>query len=161
MTDTPPSVLFVCLGNICRSPLAEAIFRHKVMRKGMNLLVDSAGTGSWHIGEAPCENSIRVAGRHGLDIRSLRARQVQTDDKTKFDIIIGLDANNVADLERMGMTNVYKLGSFGYHDEDVPDPYFFPGFEGFETVYTMIDICCEHLLERLEQGFWSYPPNFA
>lgn len=146
------SILFVCLGNICRSPLAEAVFRYKASERGLNLFVDSAGTGSWHSGEPPCEHSIRVARRHGLDIRSLRARQVQIEDKTRFDIIVGMDAKNVADLKRMGMTNVYKLGSFGHHDEDVPDPYFFPDYEGFETVFAMIDTCCGQLLECLEQG---------
>lgn len=146
-----PSVLFVCLGNICRSPLAEAVFRERAAKRGLALFVDSAGTGSWHIGEAPCDNSVRVARRHGLDIRGLRARQVCGEDRERFDVIVGLDAQNVADLETLGMTNVYKLGSFGYGGGDVPDPYFFPGYEGFEKVYAMIETCCEALLTQLER----------
>lgn len=150
MADNVVSILFVCLGNICRSPLAEAIMRDKAKKKEMGLVVDSAGTGSWHIGEPPCDNAITVARLHGLDIRNLRARQVSPADRDRFDIIIGMDAKNVADLKAMGMTNVYKLGSFGYNDEDVPDPYFFDGFEGFETVFSMIEHCCSVLLESLD-----------
>lgn len=119
--------------------------REKAKEKGINLVVDSAGTGSWHIGEPPCDNAITVARLHGLDIRDIRARQVSLDDRDRFDIIIGLDDKNVADLKAMGMTNVYKLGEFGYNNEDVPDPYFFDGFEGFETVFSMIDECCSNL----------------
>jgi len=152
MDNALPSVLFVCLGNICRSPLAEAVTREKAQRRGFELFVDSAGTGSWHIGEPPCDNSVRVALKHGLDIRSLRARQVCSDDMERFDVVVGLDANNVADLKKLGLTNVYKLGSFGYGGDDVPDPYFFPGYEGFEKVFTMIDTCCEELLDHLQRA---------
>jgi protein-tyrosine phosphatase len=144
------SVLFVCLGNICRSPLAEAILRAKAAEKGMDLRVDSAGTGSWHIGEPPCDHSVRIAKQHGLDIGAYRARQVCLEDAEAFDVIVGLDAKNIADLERMGMANVYKLGDFGFGGEDVPDPYFFPGFEGFEKVFSMIESCCSGLLTQLE-----------
>jgi len=147
------SVLFVCLGNICRSPLAEAIMREKARRKGFDLLVDSAGTGSWHIGEPPCDNSVRIANEHGLDIRAMRARQVCRDDAGRFDCIVGLDEKNVSDLRALGIPNVYKLGTFGFEGRDVPDPYFFPGYEGFEKVYAMIETCCEGLLEHLEEHF--------
>ena len=123
--------------------------RAKAEERGITLRVDSAGTGEWHVGEPPCDNSINVARMHGLDITGLRARQVSPRDKDVFDVIVGLDASNVADLRRMGFTNVYKLGSFGYRDEDVPDPYFFPGFDGFEKVYAMIESCCDLLLDEL------------
>ena len=152
MDNALPSVLFVCLGNICRSPLAEAILREKAALRGFELFVDSAGTGSWHVGEAPCDNSVRVARRHGLDIRALRARQVRREDRERFDVIVGLDAQNIADLQKLGMANVHKLGSFGHGGEDVPDPYFFPGYEGFEKVYVMIETCCETLLGHLQRG---------
>jgi len=145
------SILFVCLGNICRSPLAEAIMREQARRSGLDLRVDSAGTGSWHIGEPPCEHSMRVAGEHGLDISTFRARQVHPADAERFDVIVGLDAQNVADLKRMGMMHVYKLGDFGANGEDVPDPYFFPGYEGFNKVFAMIEQCCSTLLEELAQ----------
>jgi protein-tyrosine phosphatase len=144
------TVLFVCLGNICRSPLAEAILREKARQKGFDLFVDSAGTGSWHIGEPPCENSVRIAQEHGLDITALRARQVDRDDADRFDCIVGLDDHNISDLKAMGIPNVYKLGTFGFKGEDVPDPYFFPGYEGFEKVFAMIETCCEGLLEYLD-----------
>jgi protein-tyrosine phosphatase len=152
MADAKLSVLFVCLGNICRSPLAEAILREKGRSKGVDLIVDSAGTGDWHVGEAPCDNSVRVAEKHGLDIRAFRARQVGREDAERFDVIVGLDANNVADLQRLGMANVYKLGDFGSGGEDVPDPYFFPGYDGFENVFAMIEACCDTLLEHLQSA---------
>jgi len=152
MANTFPSVLFVCLGNICRSPLAEAVFSEKARSRGFDTLVDSAGTGSWHVGEPPCDHSVKVAKAHGLDIRGLRARQVRAEDAGAFDVIVALDGKNVADLKKLGFDDVYKLGSFGYNGEDVPDPFFFPGYEGFEQVFAMIDTCCEQLLEQLASG---------
>lgn len=141
------SILFVCLGNICRSPLAEGIAKHYVQTNDLNIHIDSAGTGSWHIGEAPCDNSITVASHHGIDISQQRARQVKKTDFNDFDMIIALDQSNYDDLKDLGATNLYKLGSFGYANENVPDPYFFPGFEGFEKVFTMIESCVHTLLE--------------
>lgn len=141
------SVLFVCLGNICRSPLAEAIMRQKAQEERVDLNIDSAGTGSWHVGEPPCDNAIRVARLHKLDIHHYRARQVTRDDAKRFDLIIGLDEKNVLDLKAMGLHNVYKLGSFGLNEEDIPDPYFFDGFEGFETVFSMLERGCTSLFE--------------
>ena len=146
-----PSILFVCLGNICRSPLAEGIARHISETKSLNLKVDSAGTGSWHVGEPPCENSVKVAALHGLDISTLRARQVSVEDLKKFDLIIALDQNNYNDLKKMGAAKLYKLGYFGFNNEDIPDPYFFNGFEGFEKVYEMIETAVTILLEEFEK----------
>lgn len=143
------SILFVCLGNICRSPLAEGLFRQKTEAEGIRMHIDSAGTGNWHIGEPPCEHSIRVASRHGIAIGHLRARQVEAEDFQRFDYIVGLDSSNVADLEVLGAPNVLKLGDYGFEGKDVPDPYFFPGFEGFENVYNMIDICTSMLLAEI------------
>lgn len=143
------SILFVCLGNICRSPLAEAIAKEKIRLLGLDIEVDSAGTGSWHIGEPPCENSQKVARLRGLDISHLRARQVSQQDFKRFDTIVGLDSSNVENLRQMGAKDVVKLGSFGYNSEDVPDPYFFQGFEGFERVFEMIEQCVENLLKEM------------
>jgi protein-tyrosine phosphatase len=143
----PKSILFVCLGNICRSPLAEGIAKKVAAEKGLDIVIDSCGTGSWHIGEPPCADSIRVAKEHGLDISHQRARQIVQEDLTKFELIIVLDDNNLRDLHAMGARNVKKLGSYGYNNEDVPDPYFFPGYEGFDKVYTMIEVCVKKLLE--------------
>lgn len=141
------SVIFVCLGNICRSPIADGVAKSIVEKNSLDILVDSAGTGSWHIGESPCENSIKVASNNGIDIASLKARQVTREDFEKFDLIVALDDSNYKDLESMGAKNIVKLGDFGYDGADVPDPYFFQGFEGFNEVYKMIDICVNKMFK--------------
>lgn len=97
----PTAVLFVCLGNICRSPLAEAAFRLEAERLGLDAEADSAGTGAWHVGEPPDPRAQAVAARHGADIRRLRARQVSRQDFQRFDHIIALDHENLADLAAM------------------------------------------------------------
>lgn len=139
------SVLFVCLGNICRSPLAEGIAKRIVQAQDLDIVIDSCGTGDWHVGEAPCSDSQRIAKERGLDISHMRARQVTKNDLEAFELIIALDANNLRDLNAMGAINVRKLGEYGYNNEDVPDPYFFPGYEGFDKVYEMIDQCVSNL----------------
>lgn len=142
------SILFVCLGNICRSPIAEGVARALVEQGGHTITVDSAGTGSWHVGEAPCKHSVTVAKNHGIDISRLRARQVKKTDFEAFDLIVALDQSNYRDLKSMGCKNLVKLGDYGHGGADVPDPYFFDGFEGFENVYTMIESCVRELLNR-------------
>lgn len=133
------SIIFVCLGNICRSPLAEGIARDLNIKHNLNLSIASAGTGDWHIGEAPCPHSVTVAKQHGLDISDLRGQQVKKSDFTDFDVVVGLDDSNVANLKKLGCQKVVKLGDFGFEGQDVPDPYFFDGFEGFEKVFQMIE----------------------
>lgn len=140
------SILFVCLGNICRSPLAEGIANEYIKEENLEIEIQSAGTGDWHIGEAPCENSIKVAKQNGIDISHQRARQVKFEDFEKFDLVIGLDDKNIENLKRLGCKNPLKLGDFGFDGEDVPDPYFFNGFEGFDRVYNMIEICVKTLI---------------
>ena len=144
-------LLFVCLGNICRSPLAEGIAKKYIQERELGFVVDSAGTGSWHIGEAPCEGSQRVAQMHGIDISTHRARQISQEDIRNFDIIVALDSKNRADLLRMGAQNVVKLGDFGYDGDDVPDPYFFDGFEGFLEVYEMCERCTRNLIDEYSE----------
>jgi low molecular weight protein-tyrosine phosphatase len=95
------SILFVCLGNICRSPLAEGAFRAEAARLGLEILADSAGTGGWHRGEPPDHRAIAAARRGGIDISGQRARQVTRADFDRFDHIVALDVENLADLERM------------------------------------------------------------
>jgi protein-tyrosine phosphatase len=142
------SILFVCLGNICRSPIAEGIARKLIKEGGHTITVDSAGTGHWHVGESPCAHSVQVARDHNVDISHLRARQVKKIDFSTFDLIVALDQSNYQDLKTMGCTNLIKLGDYGYQGADVPDPYFFQGFEGFENVYEMIENCVKELLNR-------------
>ena len=98
MSDTP-AVLFVCLGNICRSPLAEGVFRHVAAEAGLDVVIDSAGTGGWHAGEPPDPRAIAVARHHGVDIAHLRARQVRTADFARFSHIYAADHANLADLK--------------------------------------------------------------
>jgi protein-tyrosine phosphatase len=96
-----PAVLFVCLGNICRSPLAEAAFRSEAERLGLPVEIDSAGTGDWHVGRPPDPRAIAAARRNGLDIAQLRARQVTAEDFRRFDHIVALDGENLANLRRL------------------------------------------------------------
>ncbi|WP_295418252.1 low molecular weight protein-tyrosine-phosphatase [Sulfurovum sp.] len=147
-------ILFVCVGNICRSPLAEGIAREISKRKNLALEIDSAGISSWHEGEVPCADSIKIAKMHHVDISKLRARQVKITDKDKFDHVVAMDAKNKKKLETLGFTNVYLLGEFAdYLGADVPDPYFFDTFdENIENVYTMIEACVEDLIEKAENG---------
>lgn len=123
------SVLFVCLGNICRSPLAEAAFRSEAERLALDVDIDSAGTGDWHIGHPPDRRAAAVARRNGIDIAHLRARQVTPEDFRRFDHIVALDAQNLADLEAMrpadGKAELSLLLDHveGREGEAVPDPY--------------------------------------
>lgn len=143
------SILFVCLGNICRSPIAEGVARAMIEEGGHNITVDSAGTGHWHAGETPCKHSVTVAKNHAVDISGLRARQVKKDDFSAFDLIVALDQSNYRDLKALGCQNLVKLGDYGHDGADVPDPYFFDGFEGFEHVYAMIESCVNGLLNSV------------
>ncbi|MBO6640218.1 MAG: low molecular weight phosphotyrosine protein phosphatase [Roseitalea sp.] len=124
-------VLFVCLGNICRSPLAEGVFRAEAEQAGFldGLTVDSAGTGNWHAGEAPDARAIAVAAEHGIDISGQRARQIKRGDFHAFDLILGMDHRNVQALTRMAAfdnkaTIDLFLGHATGETRDVADPYF-------------------------------------
>jgi len=143
-------ILFVCLGNICRSPLAEGIARNIAREKLFLCEVDPAGTSGFHVGEPPCEDSIRIAKMHDINISKLRARQVTRNDIGRFDYVVAMDAENRKNLEKMGFENVYLLGDFaGYEGKDVPDPYFFESFDdGIKNVYTMISSCVEDFIQK-------------
>ena len=141
------SIVFVCLGNICRSPIAEGIARKIIKENSLDIEVDSAGTGSWHVGEYPCANSIKVAKNNDVDISKLVARQVTKEDLIKFDVVVAFDAQNYADLKALGAKNLVKLGDYGYEGTDIPDPYFFDGFKGFDEVYKICEECVKNLLE--------------
>jgi protein-tyrosine phosphatase len=135
-----PSVLFVCLGNICRSPLAEAALRAEAERAGIVVMVDSAGTGDWHIGNPPDRRAQATALRHGIDISGFKARQVTRDDFTRFTHIYALDAANLADLQRLAPADTTAMLGLlldlvpDRAGEDVIDPYY-GGPEGFEETW--------------------------
>ena len=150
------AVLFVCLGNICRSPLAEGVFLHLVEQAGLTdcFEVDSAGTGSWHVGELPDARASLVAGRHGIELAS-RARQITTDDLEHFDYVIAMDRENLRNIRRMALAGestaeIKLLREFDTHGggDEVPDPYF-GGASGFENVYEIVPRSCRVLLDRL------------
>ncbi|MCG6956053.1 MAG: low molecular weight phosphotyrosine protein phosphatase [Gemmatimonadetes bacterium] len=150
------SVLFVCLGNICRSPLAEGVFRHLVEERGLTdrFAIDSAGTGAWHVGQRPDRRSAQVAAAHGIKLTG-RGRQVRARDLERFDVVVAMDRENLRDLQELAGTSdghgrLHLLREFDPEADqpDVPDPYF-EGPSGFESVYRMVRRSCEHLLESL------------
>ncbi len=149
-------VLFVCLGNICRSPLAEGVFEHLVREAGLaeEFDIDSAGTGSWHVGEPPDTRASMVAREHGIELQS-RARQVTAEDLSDFDYVVAMDRENLRSLERMAETTdaTAEITLLRAYDPDpdgdeVPDPYY-GGVSGFENVYDIVTRSCEGLLTRL------------
>ena len=156
MTEPTVRILFVCMGNICRSPLAEGVFRHLVQRAGLEsrFEIDSAGIGDWHAGELPDPRTRAVARSRGLTLDS-RARQVVEHDLDRFDFVIAMDEDNLRGLSRLRArvpttTSVHRLREFDPEaDElDVPDPYY-GGDDGFERVHDMIERSCAALLEHI------------
>ncbi len=159
----PFSILFICLGNICRSPLAEGIMRSVLQERfpQREFLIDSAGTNGYHTGEAPDERSVVVAARNGIDISAQRCRQLGAADFNRFDLILGMDQNNLMTINRLapaGSTAVTGLftavardgfeGNNADHGEEIPDPYY-GGAADFERVYLMVREAAEALADRL------------
>jgi len=151
------SVLFVCLGNICRSPLAEGVFRHLVEQAGLSerFEIESVGTGSWHVGERPDARAAMIASQHGVTLDS-RARQITEADLDRYDYVIVMDRENLRNVERMvdatgSDAQVRLLREFDAEadGDEVPDPYY-GGASGFETVYEMVLRSCQGLLDRLK-----------
>ena len=152
------NVLFVCLGNICRSPLAEGVFQNLVEQKKLSDLIfcDSAGTSGWHIGEPPDRRSEAIANQHGLTLNH-SGRQLEPDDFKNFDYIIAMDKDNLRDIQQAhGFKNIEEsrilmMREFDDVDKgaDVPDPYF-GGPEGFENVYQMLERSCKNLLTFIQ-----------
>jgi len=152
-------VLFVCLGNICRSPMAEGVFRHAVDQAGLDdrVTIDSAGTGPWHVGKPPDERGRATMARNGIDISGQRARQVAPDDFTAFRYILAMDRDNLDTLHRAApkthRDRVRLFLDFAAEDEvtDVPDPYY-GGPEGFETVYALVEDAAAGLLRHIRKN---------
>ncbi|MBN3853150.1 low molecular weight phosphotyrosine protein phosphatase [Paraburkholderia sp. Ac-20340] len=150
------SVCFVCLGNICRSPTAEAVMQRLVDDAGLTgrLLVDSAGTGNWHIGEAPDERAQRAGSKRGYDLAVLRARQIAAEDFDAFDLIVAMDDANVTALQQVapasGRDKIRLLMEFAPNAQErvVTDPYF-GGEAGFEAVLDQCEAACTGLLAAL------------
>ncbi len=141
-------ILMVCLGNICRSPLAEGIMQHLAAKQGFNWQVDSAGTGGWHVGEGPDRRSVRVAREHGIDISKQVCRQFSKSDFELFDHIFVMDKYNLSDVQAMAPHALAAakvkllLGT-----KEVPDPYY--ANEMFEPVFKLIEDGCEELIRVL------------
>jgi protein-tyrosine phosphatase len=150
------SVLFVCLGNICRSPTAEAVFRARVKRAGLGdvIAVASAGTGDWHVGEPPDRRAIAHAARRGYDLRAQRARQISVDDFDRFDWIRAMDRANLREVNALRpFGNDARTGLFlevapSLGVSEVPDPYY-GGTDGFERVLDLIETASDALLQKL------------
>lgn len=156
---TKASVLFVCLGNICRSPLAEGAFRAEAERLGLDITVDSAGTGDWHKGEAPDPRAIAVARKNGVDISGLRARQVKADDFRTFTHIYALDHDNLRGLLKIAPPDATaEVGllldvAAGHEGRAVADPYF--GDEaGFDVTWNDVVMAGQALARKLVGEGW-------
>ena len=151
----PRRVLFVCLGNICRSPTAEAVCRTMAQDRGIPLVVDSAGTGGYHIGSPPDPRSAAAAARRGYSFDGIRARQVSARDFAQFDYVLAMDRSNLRALELLCPAEYrHKLDLLLAHGreavEEVPDPYY-GGPKGFERVLDLIEDGCHGLLARIER----------
>lgn len=151
-------VLFVCLGNICRSPAAEAIFAQKAEKSGLLVICDSAGTGNWHVGDQPYQAMVEAAGERGYDLSTLRARQVTREDFLNFDLIVTMDDNNKRDVEairphgnktpvRAMLSYTPTTGIVGASTGEVPDPYY---TRNFDEALDLIEAAADALVGTLK-----------
>ena len=156
MTST--RILFVCLGNICRSPLAEGAFRHTAQNAGLeeHLYIDSAGTGAWHIGSPPDKRAQQTALEHGIDISNQKARQIHPEDFHSFDFILAMDKSNYeALIDRAPPDNTAEIRMFlefapGLNISEVPDPYY-GGAKGFTHVFELVTAASNGLITAIQQ----------
>lgn len=158
MPASTTKILMVCLGNICRSPIAEGLLRHKVRLHNLNISTDSAGTNGLHNGEAPDLRTQQNARTHQVDISDLRSRQITQADLSLFDVIYTMDANNYATVRAMCSTDVEKnkvkliLNELQPNsNQAVPDPYY-GGADGFENVYKLLDKATDSIIEKYIAG---------
>jgi len=151
-------ILMVCLGNICRSPLAEGIMKAKAKKYQLELEIDSAGTAAYHAGELPDPRSMEVAAKNGIDLSDQRARKFQTTDFDRFDKIFAMDRYNFSDLAAKARNGI-DTGKIEMilnktnpgENRDVPDPYY-GGKDGFNNVYKMLDDACEVIAREIVNG---------
>jgi protein-tyrosine phosphatase len=148
-----PKILFVCLGNICRSPTAEGVFREKAQKNGLNIVIDSAGTSGYKDGVAPDKRAQQVAINRGYNLSKLKCRKVSEQDFERFDYIIAMDEANVRELKRKCPEELqHKISLFLSHCEsdydEVPDPYY-SGLKGFELVLDLIEQAADGLLLKM------------
>lgn len=149
-------VLFVCLGNICRSPTAHGVFEAMVQKRGLDraIEVDSCGTGGWHVGSAPDSRAVAEASQRGYDLSPLRARQVLPEDFQAFDYILAMDHMNLADLESLcpedynGHLGLFLAFASDIEEQEVPDPYY-GGARGFGHVLDLVERASEALLREI------------
>ena len=151
------SILFVCLGNICRSPSAEAVFRARAAQAGLAVEVDSAGTGAWHLGALPDERAMAAGLARGYDLSAIRARQVVAADYDRFDLLLAMDHDNLETLKSRAPKFLHdRIKLFLSFDPQqllaaVPDPYY-GGDDGFEEVLDLIEAASDGLIEKLKLG---------
>ncbi|BBP46275.1 phosphotyrosine protein phosphatase [Thiosulfatimonas sediminis] len=152
------SVLFVCLGNICRSPTAHAVFRQLVKDQGLaqQIEVDSAGTGAWHVGNPPDKRATQVAEARGIAMRDLRARQVDFGDFYQYDYVLAMDNSNYRNLYEMALPehrekiHMFLQFSEDFTETEVPDPYY-GGPDGFDYVFDMVQSASNGLLAQIKK----------
>ncbi|MBK9177566.1 MAG: low molecular weight phosphotyrosine protein phosphatase [Flavobacteriales bacterium] len=150
-------ILLVCLGNICRSPMAEGVLRHLANERGISVVTDSAGTGDYHVGEAPDRRAQEAMRRRGMDISDLHARQFVREDYDRFDMLLAMDADNLRIMHRLAPSPAHARKAVLLMDHapehplrEVPDPYF-GGDEGFDLVFDMLQGTCNKLLDAIER----------
>jgi Protein-tyrosine-phosphatase len=143
-------ILMVCLGNICRSPLAHGVMQHLVEKEGLDWHIDSAGTGGWHVGEPPDRRAIAVARRHGIDISAQHAQQLHPDHLDKFDRIFTMDRSNLRNVLALADTPAQRARiELFLGNREVPDPYYDNAM--FEPVYQLVEARCTELVELLKR----------
>ena len=138
-------IALVCLGNICRSPLAEAIARQIASDENMPLVVESLGTAAWHLGKSPHPKSQAVAKKNGIDIGHYKGTQITQGNIGSFDYILAADKSVYDDLQALDKgANIFLLGDFGFEGADVPDPYHDNTMEKFDEVFLMLQVCIKN-----------------